>query len=88
MENKNITITYVMDVLKAGFKRFYYEGSNKWSKQHINGIIRDVLKCRDKDMSNPKVQEILKEWEKAGFIRIIGEEDRYLEVINPDFDKV
>ena len=67
--NSNINKNKLM--FQNRINRFYDEGSPGWSKD-------DIMKH---GLTIEEVLPWLKEWEEKGYIRIIGEDDRFFEVI-------
>jgi hypothetical protein len=65
-----------LGVAKAGLRRFFDEGHYIWSKRDLNATLNGV------DLSLPDVQEELKRWEKSGAVRLLGQEQAYLEVLS------
>jgi hypothetical protein len=69
----------VKHLLIGGFERWFGEGMRLWSRKSLHGMINprdDHHVIEDSD-----VQQALQELEQEGRIRIIGDEDRYLEVL-------
>ena len=66
-------------MLRAGFKRFFSEGMSKWSQRDLHGAINPLGEKHEVD--EPQVQEILKELEQEGLIKLKYEDEFYLEVL-------
>jgi len=69
-------INEMLDIVRAGIRRFYDEGHYKWTKRSFEDFFDGKI-----PLSNPQVQSKLKEWEKNGAIRVVGKEDCYIEVL-------
>ncbi len=65
-----------IEIMKAGIERFYSEGYTRWSRINFEKVLQPGLRSND-----PRVQELLREWEKTGVIRIVGTEDCYIEIL-------
>ena len=70
----------LLEMLAAGFRRFYSEGYSRWSKDKVIGAINPSGEFRGIDDS--EVQSILKELESKGLIRLQYGNDCYLEVLH------
>lgn len=70
----------ILKILESGFKRFYSEGYSKWSKDNLVAAIQSVDSA--KNISDPEVQNILKELENKGLIILRYKQDCYLEVLH------
>lgn len=67
---------YLIEVVKAAIDKSYSEGYWKWTKQNLfNRFLDDV------DLNDPRIQNILRKWEKDGIIRFVGKDDCYFEVL-------
>ena len=70
-------IESVLGELEAGFNRFFSEGQSIFSKDFVNVVLaREHVKIED-------VFKKLQEWEKMGFIVIIGQDKEYIKVLKP-----
>ncbi len=65
-----------VEIMKAGIDRFYSEGYVRWSRINFEKLLQPELTPND-----PKVQELLHEWEKMGVIRVVGTDDCYIEIL-------
>lgn len=66
-----------------GFSRFYVDGGGRfWSREQLEGIFKstDVTEPLD----SPFVQSIIKELESRGYIKLLYDDQRYLEVFDID----
>ncbi|OFZ15588.1 MAG: hypothetical protein A2Z20_04945 [Bdellovibrionales bacterium RBG_16_40_8] len=70
----------LLEMLDAGFKRFYNEGYSKWSKYKVIAAINP--RGEDRDIDDPEIQSILKELESVGLICLKYDDDCYLEVLH------
>lgn len=70
----------LLEMLDAGFRRFYGEGYLKWSKDKVIAAINP--RGENRDIDDQEVQSILKELESGGLIRLKYDEDCYLEVLH------
>jgi len=70
-----MSIDSIINIGERGLWRFYDEVFTKWSRQKLASLFSNI------DLENPEIQRELKLLESQGFIKIIGEEDLYLEVI-------
>ena len=71
------------EIILAGFYRFYFDSGPDWSRQDLEaglsprGYINRV--------TDPEVQQLLRELEKEGHIQLVGQDDKYL-IVNPPLD--
>jgi hypothetical protein len=63
-------------IVKAGIDRFYSEGYTRWSRVNFEKLLQPEPTPND-----PRVQELLREWEKTGVIRVVGTDDCYIEIL-------
>lgn len=63
--------TRTIEEIKAGINRFYGEGYRIWSKKNVEYLFNGVI-----DM------DLLHQWDCAGVIKIIGDEDKYIEILS------
>ena len=70
----------LLEMLEAGFRRFYSEGYSKWSKDKVTAAINPSGDRRE--INDSEVQSILKELEAKGLIRLRYEDNCYLEVLH------
>lgn len=70
----------LLKMLEAGFTRFYNEGSSKWSKNDVIAAINPI--GEKMEIQDPKVQNVLKELERRKLIRLVYDNDLYLEVLH------
>ncbi len=59
------------EVIIAGINRFFSEGYIVWSKVNLEKLFKG-------DIDNT----LLKKWESSGVIKILGDENRYIEVVS------
>ncbi len=68
----------LLRAIKARIDRFYWEGSETWSRASVEGHLRG-----EADINDPRVQEEFCVWEQIGVIKRVGTDDRYFEVLRP-----
>jgi hypothetical protein len=71
---------YLKGMLSNGFKRFYLEGAQFWSRKDLHAAINPLGHANEID--TPKVQTVLKELENEGLIKLLKRDDQYLEVLH------
>jgi hypothetical protein len=69
----------IKDIVLAGFGRFFHEGMRYWTKEEFSGLINP--RGYQYELSDPIIQKMLKELEAEGYIRLLGEKQRFLEVL-------
>lgn len=68
----------MLNIITRGISRFYYEGFTSWTKQDLlNSFKKDV------DINDPRIQAALQSWQSEGYIRLVGDNEEYLEVYKP-----
>lgn len=70
----------LLTMLTAGFKRFYSEGYSRWSKEKVLAAINPIGEKHS--LEEVDVQAVLKQIESTGLIRLIYEDNCYLEVLH------
>ena len=65
--------------IKAVIRHYYNEGLYEWCKKDVHAIINP--KGYKNELLDAEIQQMFKELEQEGYIRLIGEENRYLEVL-------
>jgi hypothetical protein len=65
--------------LTGGFERFFSDGMTVWTKKNVHGAINPLGERHELD--EPEIQEILKELEQEGLIKLKYEDEFYLEVL-------
>jgi hypothetical protein len=78
MEALSMNPPNLKDIVKAGLTRYFHDGSGKFSKQGMQGLIRP--RNIPNSLDDPEIQRMLKELEAEKFIKLYYEEDRYLEI--------
>lgn len=77
-EIDDIDMKEMLDIIKRGISRFYHEGFTHWTKQDLlNSFKKDV------DLNDPRIQAALQSWQGEGYIRLVGDNEHYLEVYKP-----
>lgn len=71
MENKRIK-----ELFEGAFSKYFSEGSGRWTKEGINGILRG--KDRKLSVDDSQVMQVLKQLEDEGWIRIVNDKDLFL----------
>ena len=69
----------IKDIVLAGFGRFFHEGMRYWTREEFHGLINP--RGYQYKLSDPAIQKMLKELEAEGYIRLLGEKQRFLEVL-------
>ena len=64
--------------VKAGLARSYFDGVTKWSRKTVEGVINPAGYRNFID--DPEIITMFKEIEQEGVIKIIGNDDVYLEI--------
>lgn len=68
-----------MEILDAGFRRFYGEGFSRWTKDKVVALI--ALPGTSNNIDDAEIQHIFQILESRGLIRLIRADDCYLEVL-------
>lgn len=66
-------------LLICGFVRFFADGSTKWSKKDLYGLLHP--RDESHELESKRVQTILKELENEGYIKLFYKDEFYLEVL-------
>jgi hypothetical protein len=82
-EATNDEVVEVLDIAKAGLTRFYYETGGKWQRFEFVTLFIGSAHDYKVSFSDPRIQEAIRSWIDDGFIKYIGEEDLFIEVIEP-----
>jgi len=69
-------IEYRLDALLVGMERIRSQGTTAVSLALLLGFFGD-----DRQLDNPRVQERFHQWEEAGQVVVVGEEECYLRII-------
>lgn len=65
--------------IKAGLARDYFDGVRAWSKKSLEGIINPL--GYHNTLQDTEIINMIKEIEDEGLIRIIGDDELYLEIL-------
>jgi len=74
---------YLRGMLINGFSRFYVDsGTRFWSRKNLESILRS--KGISEALESPEMESILEELESSGYIKLLYDDQRYLEVFDID----
>jgi hypothetical protein len=76
--HNDTAIRNLLDIAKAGIDRFYSEGYVRWSRENFQRLLGHKV-----DIEDPCIQSALRAWEEIGVIRLVGQDDCYIEVLKP-----
>lgn len=68
-------IDYRLDALLVGMERIRSRGMTDIPRALILGFFGD-----EKQLANPRVQQRFRDWERAGQVKVVGEEGCYLKI--------
>ena len=63
------------DSVKAMIRQFYNEGLYEWCEKDVHAIINP--RGYKNELSDQKIQQMFGELEQEGYIKIVGEVERY-----------
>lgn len=69
-------IEYRLDALLVGMERIRSRGATNVSRSHLLGFFGD-----ERQLRHPRVQSRFREWEEAGRVEVIGNEECYLRIL-------
>jgi hypothetical protein len=64
-------------VAQAGLNRFFDEGMSVWSRKQLEVLFKPL------SLEDQRVQRIIRRWSEAGSIRLLLDDDAFLEVMTP-----
>ena len=69
----------------AGFGRFFYEGMECWTEIQFHGLINP--RGRKHETSDPEIVIAIQELQDEGYIRFIGKDPCFIEVLKVGDDE-
>ena len=81
------TIEYVLSILRSALNRTYDDGGKHWSRRETYVFIASKIPPNTVvALEDSRIQTALQKWAEDGHIEIIGEDDRYIKIVNPFYD--
>ena len=68
--------TKVIQIAERGLWRFYDEGYYRWPYDKLQSLYQNI------ELADQEIQSALLALEKQGYIKIIGQKECYIEVLN------
>ncbi len=69
------------DMVKAAFSIHRFDEITKWSRKSIDGLIRPKG-FHQNSLNDPEIIQMFKELEQEGLIKLLGDDDEFLQVLD------